>query len=157
MYDAGITVRNQSVLLRGVNDTNEEMGLLVKRLGWVNVQPYYVYVHDLVKGAEDLRTTVQTAIDLEKHVRGTTAGFHTPTFVVDAPGGGGKRVAHSFEHYNRTTGISVYSAPSVKPGKLFLYFDPVDQLDAMHQKRWMDEQEQKVMIDEALAAARQGY
>ena len=67
-----------------VNDTNEQMGLLVKRLGWVNVQPYYVYVHDLVQGAEDLRTTVQTAIDLEKHVRGSTAGFHTPTFVVDA-------------------------------------------------------------------------
>ncbi len=157
MYNAGITVRNQSVLLRGVNDTNEQMGLLVKRLGWVNVQPYYVYVHDLVQGAEDLRTTVQTALDLEKHVRGTTAGFHTPTFVVDAPGGGGKRNAHSFEYYNRKTGISVYSAPSVKPGKLFLYFDPVDQLDAAHQARWTDEKEQSAMIDQALTAARAGY
>jgi lysine 2,3-aminomutase len=55
------------------------------------VHPYYVYVHDLVKGVEDLRTTVQTAIELEKQVRGSTAGFNTPTFVVDAPGGGGKR------------------------------------------------------------------
>ena len=109
LMERGIFVRNQSVLQRRVNDTPEVMTLLVKRLGHVNVHPYYVYVHDLVKGVEDLRTTVQTAIDIEKHVRGSTAGFNTPTFVVDAPGGGGKRDAHSFEHYNRTTGISVYT------------------------------------------------
>jgi len=48
-------------------------------------------VHDLVKGVEDLCTTLQTALDIEKALRGITAGFHTPTFVVDAPGGGGKR------------------------------------------------------------------
>ena len=80
------------------------MRLLVKRCSFVNVHPYYVYVHDLVQGTEELRTTVQTAIDLEKHLRGSTAGFNTPTFVVDAPGGGGKRDVHSFEHYDRTTG-----------------------------------------------------
>ena len=65
--------------------------VLVKRCAYVNVQPYYVYVHDLVKGVEELRTTVETAAMLEKSVRGTTAGVNTPTFVVDAPGGGGKR------------------------------------------------------------------
>ena len=91
-FDAGIIVRNQSVLLRGVNDTPESMSLLVKRLGHINVHPYYVYVHDLVQGAEDMRTTVQTAVDIEKYVRGTTAGFNTPTFVVDAPGGDRKSV-----------------------------------------------------------------
>ena len=91
LFERGIVVRNQSVLQRGVNDSAETMQLLVKRLGYCNVQPYYVYMHDLVRGVEDLRTTVQTGIDLEKQVRGTTAGFHTPTFVVDAPGGGGKR------------------------------------------------------------------
>jgi hypothetical protein len=48
-------------------------------------------------------------------------------------------------------------APSVKPGKLFLYFDPVDQLDEAHQARWKDEKEQTVMIEEALEAARAGY
>ena len=62
-------------------------------------------------------------------MRGSTAGFNTPTFVVDAPGGGGKRDAHSYEYYDRDTGISVYSAPSVKPGQLFLYFDPLHQLE----------------------------
>ena len=82
-----------------------------------------------------------------------TAGFHTPTFVVDAPGGGGKRVAHSFEHYDRTTGISVFSAPSVKPG-LFLYFDPVDTLAPEIQARWKTVAEQDKMIDDAIAKAR---
>jgi lysine 2,3-aminomutase len=152
VFERGIIVRNQSVLQRGVNDTIETMQLLVKRLGHCQVHPYYVYVHDLVKGVEDLRTTLQTALDIEKAVRGTTAGFHTPTFVVDAPGGGGKRVAHSFEHYNRDTGISVFAAPSVKPG-FFLYFDPVDTLAPAMQARWQDKAEQKVMIDDAVAAA----
>ncbi len=77
------------------------------------MHPYYEYQHDLVKGVEELRTTVQTAADLEKFVRGSTAGFNTPTFVVDAPGGGGKRSVHSYEHYDRETGISVYTLASI--------------------------------------------
>ena len=152
VFERGIITRNQSVLQRGVNDGIATMQLLVKRLGHCQVQPYYVYVHDLVKGVEDLRTTLQTALDIEKAVRGTTAGFHTPTFVVDAPGGGGKRVAHSFEHYDRETGISVFTAPSVKPG-FFLYFDPVDTLAPEVQARWKDEAEQKKMVDDAVAKA----
>ena len=154
LMERGITVRNQSVLQRGVNDTVETMKLLVKRLGHVNVHPYYVYVHDLVKGVEDLRTTVQVAIDLEKHVRGSTAGFNTPTFVVDAPGGGGKRDCHSFEYYDRTTGVSVYTAPSVKPGSYFPYFDPIDQLPPEGKARWADPAERDKMVDEALSQAR---
>ena len=154
LFERGITVRNQSVLIRSVNDDPETMRLLVKRLGHVHVHPYYVYVHDMVKGAEDLRTTVQTAIDIEKYVRGSTAGFNTPTFVVDAPGGGGKRVCHSYEHYDRTTGISVFQAPSVKPGQYFLYFDPVDRLPEEGRRRWADPAEHPRMVDQALADAR---
>ena len=60
------------------------------------------------------------ALDIEKHVRGSTAGFNTPTFVVDAPGGGGKRDAHSYEYYDRETGISVYTAPAVQAGRALL-------------------------------------
>ncbi len=153
MFERNVIVRNQSVLQRGVNDSIATMQLLVKRLGHCQVHPYYVYVHDLVKGVEDLRTTLQTALDIEKAVRGVTAGFHTPTFVVDAPGGGGKRVAHSFEHYDRDTGISVFSAPSVKPG-YFLYFDPVDTLVPEVQKRWADVAEQDKMVEAAIAAAK---
>jgi lysine 2,3-aminomutase len=153
VFERGIIVRNQSVLIRGVNDTVAAMQLLIKRLGHCQVHPYYVYLHDMVKGVEDLRTTVQTACDLERHVRGVTAGFHTPTFVCDAPGGGGKRVVHSFEHYDRETGVAVYTAPSVKQG-YFLYFDPVDTLAPEIQARWRDPAAKRAMIDAAVEAAR---
>jgi lysine 2,3-aminomutase len=153
VFERGIITRNQSVLQRRVNDTVATMQLLVKRLGHCQVHPYYVYVHDLVKGVEDLRTTLQTALDIEKAVRGVTAGFHTPTFVVDAPGGGGKRVAHSFEHYDRDSGISVFAAPSVKPG-LFLYFDPIDTLAPEWQDKWKVAAERDLMIEQAIAAAK---
>ena len=153
LMERGIVVRNQSVLQRGVNDSPETMTLLVKRLGHVNVHPYYVYVHDLVKGVEDLRTSVDTALHIEKNVRGSTAGFNTPTFVVDAPGGGGKRDAHSYEYYDRETGVSVYAAPRVKPGKLFLYFDPLHQLST-HPAALGRGDERQPMIDDAIAKAR---
>jgi len=153
LFERGIFTRNQSVLIRGVNDTPEDMQLLVKRLGYVNVHPYYVYMHDMVKGVEELRTTIQTATDIEKFVRGSTAGFNSPTFVCDAPGGGGKRDVHSYETYDRENGIAVYAAPSVKPGKAFLYFDPIDQLSADAQARWAVKEIQEQMIHEALRKA----
>ena len=153
LFERNIFVRNQSVLIRGVNDNPQIMQLLVKRLGYLNVHPYYVYMHDLVKGVEELRTTVQTGIDIEKHVRGITAGFNTPTFLTDAPGGGGKRDIHSFDHYDRENGIAVYSAPAVKPGQWFMYFDPIDLLGADAQARWRDPRQQQRMIEAALAAA----
>jgi len=152
LFERGITVRNQTVLVRGVNDSADTMTLLARRLGYVNVHPYYVYVHDLVKGVEDLRTTLQTGLDIERRLRGSTAGFNTPTFVVDAPGGGGKRDAHSFEHYDRETGIAVYTAPAVRPDKLFLYFDPIDRLSLAGQARWADPREHQAMVDEAVRA-----
>jgi lysine 2,3-aminomutase len=136
-----------------VNDSRERMQLLVKRLGHVNVHPYYVYMHDMVKGVEDLRTTIATAVEDEKFVRGSTAGFNTPTFVCDAPGGGGKRDVHSFEYYDRENGIAVYAAPSVKPGKAFLYFDPIDQLTPEAQARWNVREIQDEMIHDAIRKA----
>lgn len=154
LFERGITVRNQTVLQRGVNDTVETMRLLIKRLGHVNVHPYYVYMHDLVKGVEDLRTSLDTALSIEKHVRGATAGFNTPVFVVDAPGGGGKRDVHSFEHYDRETGISVYTSPAVHADAYYLYFDPLHQLAPEVQKRWQSPVEQEAMIGAALAAAK---
>jgi lysine 2,3-aminomutase len=154
LFERGITVRNQCVLQRGVNDTIASMTELVRRLGYCNVQPYYVYVHDLVRGVEDLRTTVQTALDIEKAVRGDTAGFNTPTFVCDAPGGGGKRNVHSYEHYDRKTGVSVWTAPSVKPG-FFYYFDPIDTLEPDMQAAWKDPAEQDRMVESARQAAEQ--
>ncbi len=153
LFERGIVVRNQTVLIRGVNDDKHTMQLLVRRLGYLNVHAYYVYMHDMVKGVEDLRTTIQTALTIEKWVRGSTAGFNTPLFLCDAPGGGGKRDVHSFDYYDRESGIAVYSAPSVKPGKWFLYFDPVDQLSPAAQARWKDPKEQDSMVADAIAKA----
>ena len=153
LFERGVFVRNQSVLIRGVNDDKETMRLLTKRLGYLNVHPYYVYMHDMVKGVEDLRTTIQTAIDIEKFVRGSTAGYNTPLFLCDAPGGGGKRDLHSFDYYDRENGIAVYSAPSVKPGEWFLYYDPIDQLSKDAQARWKDPATQDAMVAEAIKKA----
>ncbi|MEA2696884.1 MAG: lysine 2,3-aminomutase, partial [Myxococcales bacterium] len=154
LFERGITVRNQTVLQRRVNDQVDTMRLLVKRLGHVNVHPYYIYMHDLVKGVEDLRTTLQTGLDIEKSLRGNTAGFNTPTVVVDAPGGGGKRDAHSYEHYDRVTGISVFTSPSVEIGRYYFYFDPIAELPAEGRARWADPAQHQPMMDEALAAAK---
>ena len=152
LVERGIFIRCQTVLQRRVNDTPEKMQLLVRRLSYVNVHPYYVYFHDLVPGVEDLRTSLATGLHVEKHVRGATAGFNTPTFVVDTMGGGGKRDGHSYEYYNRETGIAVFTSPAVKPGARFLYFDPLHSLSEPVQARWADPGERQVMIDEALAA-----
>ncbi len=156
LHERGVTVRNQTVLQRGVNDTSALQVMLAKRLSYINVHPYYLYVHDLVKGVEDLRTTVTTALEIEKDLRGTISGFNTPLTVVDAPGGGGKRDAHSYEHYDRVTGVSVYTAPGVRPGQLFYYFDPIDLLPPEGQRRWADPSQHQPMLDEAKAAALAG-
>ncbi len=151
LFDIGITVRNQAVLQANVNDTDEEMVLLTKKLTYINVQSYYVYQHDMVQGCEHLRTTLKEGIELEKAVRGTVSGFMTPTFVCDLPGGGGKRHISSYEYYDIENGISVWKAPSVKPGKLFTYFDPIHRLSPEAQKRWMDSVTREQMVKDALA------
>jgi lysine 2,3-aminomutase len=150
LTERAITVRCQTVLQHGVNDRNATMQLLVRRLGYVNIHPYYVYFHDMVPGVEDLRTSLSAGLAIEKHVRGHTAGFNTPSFVVDTMGGGGKRDAHSFESYNTATGIAVFTSPAVKPGRKFLYFDPVRTLDEEHQWRWSQPAERRAMIADAL-------
>ena len=151
LTERGIHVRSQGVLQRTVNDDATTMTQLVRRLSYVNIHAYYIYVHDMVPGVEDLRTSLATAQHLEKHVRGATAGFNTPAFVLDTPGGGGKRDVHSAERYDRASGISVFESPSVKPGKQFLYFDPIAALDPEHQWRWTQPTERRAMIDASLA------
>jgi lysine 2,3-aminomutase len=93
---------------------------------------YYVYACDLTKGIEALRTPLSTLLDLEQQLRGSIAGFDFPNFIVDLPGGGGKRLAASYETYDRTTGRSTFIAPAVhgksKEGKIYEYFDPLFSL-----------------------------
>jgi len=153
LFKGSVTVRNQTVLIRGVNDSVATMTELVRRLSYMNVRPYYVYQHDMVSAVEELRTTVQTNCTIERGVRGSTAGFNTPLSIVDLPGGGGKRDIHSFEHYDRATGISVYRSPAVHAELAYLYFDPVDLLPKEGQERWARPAEHQRMIDEAISAA----
>ncbi|MFP4144246.1 MAG: KamA family radical SAM protein [Phycisphaeraceae bacterium] len=153
LFERGVQVRNQSVLIRHVNDSTTEMTSLIKQLSYMNVQPYYVYQHDMVMGVEDLRTTVGHTVELERHVRGATAGFNTPTFVNDVPGGGGKRDVHSYDHYDPTTGVSVYRSPVVDDNRVFLYFDPLHLLPEEGQQRWADEAEHDQIVREAIEAA----
>lgn len=126
LFEHGVIVRNQSVLLRGVNDDEDTMTELITKLSSLNVQPYYVYQCDMVKGVEDLRTPLSTILDLEKRIRGRVSGFMMPNFVVDLPGGGGKRLASTAESYDRETGISTWATPGL-PGKedtIYTYHDP---------------------------------
>ncbi|MBN2604281.1 MAG: lysine 2,3-aminomutase [Bacilli bacterium] len=90
MANAGIPLGNQSVLLKGVNDCVNVMKKLVKRLIEVRVRPYYIYQCDLSKGIEHFRTPVSKGIEIIEGLRGHISGIAVPTFVVDAPGGGGK-------------------------------------------------------------------
>jgi lysine 2,3-aminomutase len=150
LFDAGVIVRNQAVLQEGVNNDVDVMVLLTRQLAYINIQSYYVYIHDMVPGCEHLRTTLAEGVELEKQVRGVTAGFNTPTFVCDAPGGGGKRHVASYEYYDRENGISVWRAPNVKPNELFLYFDPLHKLGADAQRRWQDPATREAMVHEAI-------
>ena len=90
MADAGIPLGNQSVLLAGVNDCVHVMKKLVHELVKMRVRPYYIYQCDLSMGLEHFRTPVSKGIEIIEALRGHTSGFCVPTFVVDAPGGGGK-------------------------------------------------------------------
>ncbi|MDO5760628.1 MAG: lysine 2,3-aminomutase [Bacteroidota bacterium] len=90
LANAGIPLGNQSVLLRGVNDDARVMKKLVHRLVQMRVRPYYIYQCDLSMGLEHFRTTVSKGIEIIENLRGHTSGYAVPTFVVDAPGGGGK-------------------------------------------------------------------
>lgn len=128
LHGAGVHVRNQAVLLRGVNDDAKVMTDLVKKLGRVNIHGYYTYLCDMVMSTEHFRLPLRKAQQLEKEVRGATAGFNTPLFIVDAPGGGGKRDVHSPEFQNKKFGVSGFRAPAVDPDEVYYYFDPLRSL-----------------------------
>lgn len=87
---AGIPLGNQSVLLRDVNDCPHIMRSLVHKLVANKVRPYYLYQCDLSEGLGHFRTNVGKGIEIIESLRGHTSGFAIPTYVIDAPGGGGK-------------------------------------------------------------------
>ncbi|AFY35358.1 KamA family radical SAM protein [Calothrix sp. PCC 7507] len=90
LADGGIPLGSQTVLLKGVNDSEAALKNLFHGLLKLRVRPYYLYQCDPVVGTAHLRTSVQTGIDLISKLRGHTTGYAVPTYVIDAPGGGGK-------------------------------------------------------------------
>ena len=90
LANAGVPLGNQTVLLRGVNDCVNTMKKLMHELVKMRVRPYYIYQCDLSMGIEHFRTPVSKGIEIIEGLRGHTSGYAVPTFVVDAPGGGGK-------------------------------------------------------------------
>lgn len=129
LADAGIPLGNQSVLLRGVNDCVNVMKHLVHELVKMRVRPYYIYQCDLSMGLEHFRTPVSKGIEIIEGLRGHTSGYAVPTFVVDAPGGGGK------------TPVMPQYVVSQSPGKVVLrnfegvittYTEPTDYHNECH-------------------------
>ncbi len=132
---AGIPLGNQAVLLRGVNDSPEVQLELVHKLVKNRVRPYYLYQCDLVQGAGHFRTPVSVGIEIMEALRGHTSGFAVPTYVIDAPGGGGKiPVAPNY-------------VLSQSPGKVVLrnyegfittYYEPTDYDRSERSQLWLE-------------------
>jgi lysine 2,3-aminomutase len=90
LADAGIPLGSQTVLLRGINDSVDTMKELVHGLLMRRVRPYYLYQCDPITGSAHFRTPVEKGLEIIKGLRGHTTGYAVPTYVIDAPGGGGK-------------------------------------------------------------------
>jgi lysine 2,3-aminomutase len=90
LADAGIPLGNQSVLLKHVNDDAVVMRAQMQKLLMCRVKPYYLYQCDLIAGSSHLRASVRRGLEIMEQLRGHTTGYGVPTYVIDAPGGGGK-------------------------------------------------------------------
>ena len=90
LADAGIPLGSQTVLLKRINDSVETMGQLMHSLLRMRVRPYYLYQCDPISGSSHFRTSVEKGLEIIQGMRGFTSGYALPTYVIDAPGGGGK-------------------------------------------------------------------
>ncbi|MDZ8096081.1 MULTISPECIES: KamA family radical SAM protein [unclassified Nostoc] len=124
LADGGIPLGSQTVLLKGVNDSEKALKNLFHGLLKLRVRPYYLYQCDPVVGTAHLRTSVQTGLDLISKLRGHTTGYAVPTYVIDAPGGGGKvpiQAETLVAYENGTATVQNWA------GKTYTYIDPVEQ------------------------------
>jgi len=148
MLDAGVRdVRNQGVLLRGVNtEPGQLLDLCFALLDGAGVMPYYFYLCDMVPGAEHWRTSLAEAQRLQEAIMGYLPGFATPRLVCDVPYVG-KRWVHQAAEYDRTLGISSWTRNSrIGPERgggaedvgerRYEYYDPVHSLPAAGRDWW---------------------
>jgi lysine 2,3-aminomutase len=124
LADGGIPLGSQTVLLKGVNDSEEALKNLFHGLLKLRVRPYYLYQCDPVVGTAHLRTSVQTGIDLISKLRGHTTGYAVPTYVIDAPGGGGKVPIQAETLLSYENGKAIVRNWA---GMIYDYVDPVEQ------------------------------
>jgi len=121
MADAGIPLGAQIVLLRGVNDDVETMRALVQGLLRFRVRPYYIYQCDPISGSAHLRTPIEKGLEIIAGLRGFTTGYAVPTFVIDAPGGGGKIPVFPDTFVGREGDFAILRNYE---GRRYRYFDP---------------------------------
>jgi lysine 2,3-aminomutase len=124
LADGGIPMGSQTVLLRGVNDDVGVLKDLFHALLKIRVRPYYLYQCDPVVGTGHLRTTVGKGIELIAGLRGHTSGYAVPTYVVDAPGGGGKVPIQAETISGYSEGVWTLRNWA---GETYTYTDPTDR------------------------------
>ena len=120
ILSAGVPINNQSVLMRGVNDTVDAMTRLCHGLLRIGVRPYYLFQCDPVNGAEHLRTSVWTGVEILEKMRGHTSGMAIPTFVLDTEGGGKVPLAPNYLLYATEDSLVLRNYE----GKIFQYRSP---------------------------------
>jgi lysine 2,3-aminomutase len=146
MLEAGVRdVRNQGVLLRGVNDRADQLlDLCFALLDEASIVPYYFYMCDMIPGAEHWRLSVAQAQELQSAIMGYLPGFATPRMVCDVPYVG-KRWVHQVARYDTTLGISYWTknyrtaleaADQLALSREFPYYDPIHLLPADGQQCW---------------------
>jgi lysine 2,3-aminomutase len=149
MQDAGIAhIRNQGVLLRGVNNTPEALlDLCFAVMDSAGVLPYYFYMCDMIPASEHWRTTLTEAQELQRAIMGYLPGFATPRIVCDVPYVG-KRWVDQVTRYDRELGISYWTKNYLTPvdyededalTRTYEYYDPIYDLPASGQEWWAAE------------------
>jgi lysine 2,3-aminomutase len=147
--DAGVRdVRNQGVLMRGVNATPQDLlDLCFALQGEANILPYYFYMCDMIPNAEHWRTAVWEAQDLQHAIMGYLPGYATPRIVCDVPYVG-KRWVHQLASYDRELGVSYWTknyrtgielADAEALARQYPYYDPIGTLPEAGQRHWADQ------------------
>ncbi|MBD3272543.1 MAG: KamA family radical SAM protein [Elusimicrobia bacterium] len=126
LTSAGIPLGSQTVLLKDINDDPKTMMRLMRRLLSVRIRPYYLYQCDLAPGTEHVRTSVNVGLKIIESLRGHTTGYAVPTYVIDAPGGGGKVPINPETIIARSkSGIMIRNYQ----GRIFFYPDTITRTD----------------------------
>jgi len=166
LLDAGLRdVRNQGVLMRGVNATADDLlDLCMALQGEANILPYYFYMCDMIPNAEHWRTSLWDAQQLQVAIMGYLPGYATPRIVCDVPYVG-KRWVHQVAQYDRTLGISYWTknyktgldqAEVDGSGRFYPFYDPIDTLPAAGRSWWRHNGENDCPVDDFTEQPRAG-